>query len=87
MPNAKKTEVVGVIEDDTDAALKLRLQAPPVEGKANLALIRYLASTLQVPRTAIQITHGELNKRKLVQVSGTDLTPEGVASLLLPVQG
>jgi uncharacterized protein (TIGR00251 family) len=77
-PNAKKTEVVGVLED----ALKLRLQAQPIEGRANEALVKYLAKALSVPRGAVAITHGTANKRKLIEVSGA-LTPEDVERLLL----
>ena len=79
-PNAKKTEVIGVLDD----ALKLKLQAQPIEGKANEALVRYLAETLSVPRSAVTITHGQTNKRKLNEVKSSSLTVEEVASLLLP---
>ena len=79
-PNAKKTEVIGVL----DEALKLKLQAQPIEGKANEALVRYLAETLCVPRSAVTITHGHTSKRKLVEVKSPTLTAERVASLLLP---
>jgi uncharacterized protein len=80
-PNAKKTEVVGVLDD----ALKLKLQAQPIEGKANEALIRYLAEVLSVPRSAITITHGLSNKRKLVEVASKSLTPDEVSRQLLAV--
>jgi uncharacterized protein (TIGR00251 family) len=76
-PNAKKTEVIGVLGD----ALKLKLQAQPIEGRANEALVKFLASSLSVPRSAVTITHGHTNKRKLVEVSRT-LTPEQVEKVL-----
>ena len=79
-PNAKKTEVIGVLDD----ALKLKLQAQPIEGKANDALVRYLAETLSVPRSAVTITHGQTNKRKLIEVKSSSLTVDEVARLLLP---
>jgi uncharacterized protein (TIGR00251 family) len=79
-PNAKKTEVVGVLED----ALKLKLQAQPIEGKANEALVKYLAKVLSVPRSAVTITHGHTNKRKLVEVVSATLTPADVERLLVP---
>jgi uncharacterized protein len=79
VPNAKKTEVIGVLDD----ALKIKLQAQPIEGKANEALVRFLAGALKVPRGALTITHGLTNKRKLVEVMAA-LTPEAVESLLLP---
>ena len=47
-PNAKKTEVVGVLDD----ALKIKLQAAPIEGKANEALVRWVASTVLFRATA-----------------------------------
>jgi uncharacterized protein (TIGR00251 family) len=79
-PNAKKTEVVGVLDD----ALKLRLQAQPIEGKANEALVRYLAAALSVPRSAVTITHGLTNKRKLIEVKSAVLTVEDVVRRLAP---
>lgn len=79
-PNAKKTEVIGVLDD----ALKLKLQAQPIEGKANEALVRYLAEVLAVPRSAVTITHGHTSKRKLVEVQSRNLTVDVVANALLP---
>jgi uncharacterized protein (TIGR00251 family) len=78
-PNAKKTEVIGVLDD----ALKLKLQAQPIEGKANEALVKFLAAALAVPKSAVTITHGHTNKRKLVEVASDTLTPERVRQLLL----
>jgi uncharacterized protein len=79
-PNAKKTEVVGVLDD----ALKLKLQAQPIEGKANEALVNYLAKVLSVPNSAVTITHGHTNKRKLVEVRSAMLTLEDAVRLLAP---
>lgn len=78
--NAKKTEAIGVLDD----ALKLKLQAQPIEGKANEALVKFLAKALGVPRSAVTITHGQTNKRKLIEVVSATLTPEAVERLLLP---
>jgi uncharacterized protein (TIGR00251 family) len=71
MPNAKKTEVVGLLDD----MLKIRLRAAPVEGKANEALIRFLAETLDVPRSAVTIKLGQLNKNKVLEIRSARLTP------------
>ena len=76
--NAKKTEVIGVLDD----VLKVKLQAQPIEGKANEALIRFLADRLSVPRSAITLTHGQTNKRKLLEIAAAKLTPEAVSALL-----
>jgi len=78
-PNAKKTEVIGVLDD----ALKLKLQAQPVEGKANEALVKYLAGELKVPKSAVTITHGLTSKKKLVEILGK-LTPEAVEKTFFP---
>ena len=79
-PNAKKTAVIGVLED----ALKLKLQAQPVEGKANEALVKFLAKTLGVARGAVTITHGQTNKKKLIEIKSGTLTADEVERRLLP---
>lgn len=79
-PNARKSEVIGVHDD----ALKLRLQAQPIEGRANEALMRYLADVLGVPKSTVTITHGHTNKRKIVEITHAALTTEDVKRLLLP---
>lgn len=79
-PNAKKSEVIGVLDD----ALKLRLQAQPIEGKANEALIRYLANMLDVPKSVVSITHGHTSKRKIIEVADASVKPEDVKRALLP---
>lgn len=77
-PRASKTEIVGVHGD----ALKIRLAAPPVDGAANEALIRFLAETLAVPRAAVTLDGGASSRRKTVEVRGQ--TPDEVRSRLLP---
>lgn len=79
-PNAKKSEVIGILDD----ALKIRLQAQPIEGKANDALIRYIADTLDVPKSKVCITHGHTNKRKMLEIHAPDLTVQAVKRALLP---
>ncbi|WP_332877264.1 DUF167 domain-containing protein [Massilia sp. S19_KUP03_FR1] len=79
-PNAKRTEVLGVFDD----ALKIKLQAQPIEGKANEALVKYIAGALKVSRSSVVITHGHTNKRKLLEVDARSLAPEAVERLLLP---
>jgi uncharacterized protein (TIGR00251 family) len=79
-PNAKKTEVVGLIGD----ALKIRLHAPALEGKANEALIRFLADSLKLPKSAITLTHGQSNRRKLLELRASGLTLAQVQEALWP---
>jgi len=82
MPNAKKSEVIGVLDD----ALKIRLQAQPIEGKANEALVRFLADLLDVARSAVAITHGHTSKRKTLEISSQRLTVQDVIARLNPLQ-
>ena len=67
-PGAKKTAMTGIYAEGE--AIKVAVQAPPVEGKANEALIAYLAKLLGVQRSAISILHGELGRIKLIGLSG-----------------
>ena len=77
LPRAKKTELVGVMEDGT---FRIRIAAPPVEGAANHALIEFLAQTLNVPPSQIDIVAGEFSERKLITLVG--VTPEQVDTAL-----
>jgi len=65
-PKAAKTEIAGIHGD----RLKIRLKAPPVDGKANAELIRFLSDVLKIPKTRITITHGESGRQKTVLVEG-----------------
>jgi len=58
------------IEGEHGDALKIRLTAPPVDDRANQALVRLLAERLNVPRAAVRIVAGEKRRRKRVVVSG-----------------
>ena len=49
-------------------ALKIRLQAPPVEGKANATLLAFIADKLDVPRNAVELVHGHTGRDKIVRV-------------------
>ena len=77
VPRASKNALQGLLGD----ALKVRLQAPPVEGKANEALRDFLAETLDVPARSIRILSGETGRNKRVLVAGARL--EAVRARLL----
>lgn len=66
IPRASKNQIVGIEGD----AIKIRLNAPPVEGKANDALIAFLAEKLGVPRSNVEIIVGETSRRKVIRVRG-----------------
>ena len=75
-PGAKKTEVAGEHGD----ALKIRLAAPPVDGKANAALLEFIAARLGLAKSAVTLKSGQTSRRKVVEVG--DVTERVVASLL-----
>ena len=66
LPRSRRDEVVGLHGD----ALKIRLIAPPVEGKANRALQEFLAGRLGVSRSAVEILSGHASRQKRVRVAG-----------------
>ena len=65
-PGAKSTQSAGLHGE----ALKLRLAAPPVDGKANACLIAFLADTLSVPKSAVELVSGASSRQKRVRISG-----------------
>ena len=65
-PGAKKTEVVGPHGD----ALKIRLAAPPVDGKANAALLAFIAVKVGAGRTAVELVSGQTSRAKRVRIAG-----------------
>lgn len=69
-PRASRTAMVGVMGDGDGAAVKIALEAPPVEGRANAALIDFLAEVLGVARSAITIASGENARTKRIAVRG-----------------
>jgi len=75
-PRASKDEVVGVIE----GALKIRLQAPAVENRANEALVEFLAHLLKTPKSAVRILGGERSRIKRIEIHG--VTKQQVLGLL-----
>ena len=66
VPNARRTEVVGSHGD----AVKIKLQAPAIEGKANKALLRFLSEALATPNGTVTIRSGEKGRDKLVEIVG-----------------
>jgi uncharacterized protein len=65
-PRAKRTEVAGERGD----AVVIRVNSPPVDGRANEAVCRLIAKRLGVPRTAVRIVRGESARDKLVRIDG-----------------
>ncbi|MGE4446967.1 hypothetical protein EV678_2529 [Azospira oryzae] len=76
-PGAKKTEVCGLHGD----ALKIRLAAPPVDGKANAALLAFVADRLGLSKSAVSLKSGQTSRRKVVEVAEP---PADAVQRLLP---
>jgi hypothetical protein len=70
-PGARRTGVAGLHGD----ALKVRIAAPPVEGKANAALEAFVAERLGVARSRVRVVKGELSREKRVAVNATGIDP------------
>lgn len=74
-PGAKRTEFAGRHGD----ALKIRLAAPPVDGKANEALLKFVAETLGLAKSAVSLKSGQTSRRKVLEIVGGH--PEQLARL------
>jgi uncharacterized protein len=72
-PGAKKTAILGIYGDGAAAQLKVAVQAPPVEGRANAALIAFLSETFAIPKSAIELVSGELSRSKVFLLRGVPL--------------
>ena len=77
-PGAKRSGIAGLHGE----ALKLRLAAPPVEGRANEALLKLIAELFDVPLRQVELRQGGQSRHKVVAVTGSAIDPEG---LLKPI--
>ena len=77
VPNAQQNKVVG----EHGSAIKIKLAAPAVEGKANAALRSFLAEQLEIPERAIALERGHKSREKIIRIDG--LNEDDVRSRLL----
>jgi hypothetical protein len=75
-PRASRDEIVGLHGD----ALKVRITAPPIEGRANLALQRFIAKKLNLSASQVEIMAGQRSREKILKISG--VTHEDVEKAL-----
>lgn len=80
-PGAKKTEITGLHGE----ALKIRLAAPPVDGKANTALVAFLAKQLGVPKAQVELVGGAASREKRLRINGA--SAEAIARFLSMAEG
>jgi uncharacterized protein (TIGR00251 family) len=76
-PGAKRTEISGLHGE----ALKIRLATPPIEGRANEALLRFIADKFDVTVRQVGLKHGAQSRHKVVVVTGSKIAPESVLIL------
>lgn len=69
VPNAPRNQVVGWLGD----ALKVKVHAPALEGRANEELCEFLAGELDLPKRAVTLAHGDKSRQKLVRITGLTL--------------
>ena len=77
-PGARKNEILGWEEDypQIGRVLRVKIAAPPVEGKANKEITAFMAKTLGIPKSAVELLHGSTGRIKLIQVPDeADLSP------------
>jgi len=77
IPNASRTQADGL----HDGALRVRLHAPPVDGKANAALVAWLADAIGVAKSHVEVIRGQTSKRKQLRISASAATSADWTSL------
>ena len=82
-PGAKRTAIIGVFGDG--AQLKIALQAPPVDGRANEALIGYLAELFDLPKLSVEIASGQASRSKICALRG--VVPTRIKQTILSLLG
>lgn len=74
-PGAKKTAIAGIYGEGAEAQLKIAVQAPPIEGRANEALTKFLAATFNLPKSSVELISGDLSRTKVFLLRGAKLDP------------
>lgn len=73
-PGARKTAITGMYGEAEAAQLKIAVQAPPVEGRANQALIAFVADLFSLSRNDVVLLSGELSRSKVFLLRGVNRT-------------
>jgi uncharacterized protein len=84
-PGAKKTAITGVYGEGATTQLKIAVQAPPIEGRANEALIAFLAGFFAVSRTNVALVSGGLSRSKVFLLRGLARAQAETALVQAPV--
>ena len=73
-PGAKKTAITGIYGEGEHAALKIAVQAPPVEGRANEALIEFVARIFAIPKSSVDLLASGLSRSKVLGLRSVSRT-------------
>lgn len=73
-PGAKRSEITGLHGE----ALKLKLAAPPIDGRANEALLKFIGGLFDVPLRQVELKQGGQSRHKVVAITGSKVAPEGL---------
>lgn len=76
-PKASRSEIAGLF----DGHMKIRIAAPPVDGKANAELIKFLAAYFSIAKSRVKIVSGHKGRRKRVCIQGLRALPDGFEAL------
>lgn len=68
IPGAPRSEVVGWLGE----AAKVKVQAPPLEGRANEALLKFMAEKLGLPPRCVELLRGDTSRQKVLRISGLE---------------
>ncbi len=81
-PGAKKTAIAGIYGEGDAAQLKIQVHAPPIEGRANAALVEFLANTFSIPKSKVELVTGDSSRSKVFLLR--DVTRQDAARILMP---
>jgi uncharacterized protein len=76
-PNAPKDGYAGIFND----CIKLRIKAPPVDGKANRELLRFIGRTFAVPQSSVRLVQGESSRYKKIEIQNPVTLPDWIEPL------
>jgi uncharacterized protein (TIGR00251 family) len=79
-PRASRSEFAGLYGD----RLRVRLQAPPVDGRANAALVEFIAAACDIPRSRVTLDSGATSRDKRVRLHGVATIPAALQRALTP---
>lgn len=74
-PGAKRTEIAGLHGE----ALKIRLASPPIDGRANELLLKYIALLFNVPLRQVELKRGDKSRHKIITIIGSKIEPSFIA--------